>query len=188
MRRRHVGRIHDRSDHRLDRQPGSAARSARFNRRNFSFSWTPGARVLFAELAPERFGQLGHNPTALLVRAHRRRPRPRPDVRVRRAPRPRPGRLSVERERRTWWQERGCPTTSSSRTSRAEFGLDESLPVYSGGLGILAGDHLKSAHELGVPLVGVGLFYRRRLLPPAARRGRPAGRALPAERHRAGCR
>ncbi|HZL37492.1 MAG TPA: alpha-glucan family phosphorylase [Tepidisphaeraceae bacterium] len=42
----------------------------------------------------------------------------------------------------------------------AEFGLHESLPIYSGGLGILAGDHLKSAAELGVPLVGVGLLYR----------------------------
>jgi len=43
----------------------------------------------------------------------------------------------------------------------AEFGLHESLPIYSGGLGVLAGDHLKSASDLGVPLVGVGLFYAR---------------------------
>ena len=42
----------------------------------------------------------------------------------------------------------------------AEFGLHESLPIYSGGLGILAGDHLKSASELGMPLVAVGLLYR----------------------------
>ena len=41
----------------------------------------------------------------------------------------------------------------------AEFGLHESLPIYSGGLGILAGDHIKSASDLGIPLVGVGLFY-----------------------------
>ena len=41
-----------------------------------------------------------------------------------------------------------------------EFGLDAALPIYSGGLGVLAGDHLKAAAELGVPLVGVGLFYR----------------------------
>jgi glycogen phosphorylase len=41
-----------------------------------------------------------------------------------------------------------------------EFGVDESLPVYSGGLGILAGDHLKASSDLGVPLVGVGLLYR----------------------------
>src|SRR6185295_3045104 len=42
----------------------------------------------------------------------------------------------------------------------AEFGIHESLPVYSGGLGLLAGDHLKSASDLGLPLVGVGLMYR----------------------------
>src|SRR5205814_3882654 len=41
----------------------------------------------------------------------------------------------------------------------AEFGLHESLPIYSGGLGILAGDHIKSASDLGIPLVGVGLYY-----------------------------
>jgi glycogen phosphorylase len=43
----------------------------------------------------------------------------------------------------------------------AEFGIHESLPIYSGGLGILAGDHLKSASDLGIPLVGVGLRYRQ---------------------------
>jgi starch phosphorylase len=42
----------------------------------------------------------------------------------------------------------------------AEFGLTEILPIYAGGLGVLAGDHLKSSSDLGVPLVGVGLFYR----------------------------
>ena len=42
----------------------------------------------------------------------------------------------------------------------AEFGIHECLPMYSGGLGVLAGDHLKSSSELGLPLIGVGLFYR----------------------------
>ena len=42
----------------------------------------------------------------------------------------------------------------------AEFGLSEMLPIYSGGLGVLAGDHLKSSSDLGVPLAGVGIFYR----------------------------
>ena len=42
-----------------------------------------------------------------------------------------------------------------------EFGLTECLPIYSGGLGILAGDHMKSASELGLPLVGVGLLYQQ---------------------------
>ena len=43
----------------------------------------------------------------------------------------------------------------------AEFGITESLPIYSGGLGILAGDHLKSASDLGLPLVGMGLLYQQ---------------------------
>ncbi len=43
----------------------------------------------------------------------------------------------------------------------AEFGIHESLPIYSGGLGVLAGDHLKSASDLGVPLAGVGLLYQK---------------------------
>jgi starch phosphorylase len=42
----------------------------------------------------------------------------------------------------------------------AEFGLHESVPIYSGGLGLLAGDHLKAASDLGIPLIGVGLLYR----------------------------
>src|SRR2546430_16372486 len=45
-------------------------------------------------------------------------------------------------------------------TTLFRSGLHESLPIYSGGLGVLAGDHLKSASELGMPLVAVGLLYR----------------------------
>src|SRR5882672_7028872 len=128
---------------------------------NFSFSWTPGARALFADLAPERFAALGHNPTALLSELTNE------DldhaltaeyaVRLGRVQE----RLSVERERRTWWQEQRLPRDFLVAYFSAEFGLDESLPVYSGGLGILAGDHLKAASELGVPLVGIGLYYSR---------------------------
>ena len=42
----------------------------------------------------------------------------------------------------------------------AEYGLHESLGIYSGGLGVLAGDHLKAASDMALPFVGVGLFYR----------------------------
>ena len=42
----------------------------------------------------------------------------------------------------------------------AEYGLDETIPIYSGGLGILSGDHLKSASDMGIPIVGVGLLYK----------------------------
>ena len=43
----------------------------------------------------------------------------------------------------------------------AEFGLHNSVPIYSGGLGVLAGDHCKAASDLGIPMVGVGLFYMK---------------------------
>src|SRR6476660_6382447 len=43
----------------------------------------------------------------------------------------------------------------------AEFGVHSSVPIYSGGLGVLAGDHCKSASDLGVPMIGVGLFYMK---------------------------
>ncbi len=57
-----------------------------------------------------------------------------------------------------------CPQELRERTIAyfsAEFGIHVSLPIYSGGLGILSGDHIKSAHDLGLPFVGVGLFYRQ---------------------------
>jgi starch phosphorylase len=62
----------------------------------------------------------------------------------------------------TWWSHeahRGGDNLLVAYFSM-EFGLDARLPIYSGGLGVLAGDHLKAAAELGIPLVGVGLFYR----------------------------
>src|ERR1700730_8863103 len=63
---------------------------------------------------------------------------------------------------RTWYQKQyGPPSRPLVAYFSLEFGLTESLPIYSGGLGILAGDHLKSASELGVPLVGVGLLYQK---------------------------
>ena len=61
------------------------------------------------------------------------------------------------------WYERTSKGKKGMRVAyfSMEFGLHESLPVYSGGLGVLAGDHLKSASDLGIPLVGVGLLYRQ---------------------------
>ena len=61
----------------------------------------------------------------------------------------------------TWFQETyGEASDCRIAYFSAEFGIHESIPIYSGGLGVLAGDHLKSASDLGVPLVGVGLMYR----------------------------
>ncbi len=60
------------------------------------------------------------------------------------------------------WKERNPEAPENFRVAymSAEFGLHESLRIYSGGLGILAGDHLKAASDLGLPLVGIGLLYR----------------------------
>src|SRR5436309_394930 len=61
----------------------------------------------------------------------------------------------------TWFQETyGDDNPCRVAYFSMEFGIHESIPIYSGGLGVLAGDHLKSASDLGVPLVGVGLMYR----------------------------
>jgi starch phosphorylase len=60
----------------------------------------------------------------------------------------------------TWYGEHFADDTFTIAYFSAEFGIHESVPVYSGGLGVLSGDHLKSASDLGLPLVGVGLMYR----------------------------
>ena len=69
---------------------------------------------------------------------------------------------SLERSLATprWFQLHHKGELNSVAYFSAEFGIAKALPQYSGGLGILAGDHLKAASELGVPLVGVGLMYR----------------------------
>src|ERR1022692_2741114 len=128
---------------------------------DFSYTWTPGARALFEELAPKRFYALGHNPTSLLSELTdddlSRALTAEYAARVGRVQE----RLAGERESEAWWQSRRESDDLLVAYFSTEFGLDESLPIYSGGLGILAGDHLKAASELGVPLVGVGLNYRR---------------------------
>ncbi len=59
-----------------------------------------------------------------------------------------------------WFQLKGSSPLRLVGYFSPEFGISEALPQYSGGLGVLAGDHLKASSDLGVPLVGVGLFYR----------------------------
>ncbi len=128
---------------------------------DFSFTWIAETRLLFEALEPRRFAELHHNPTALLSeltdddleRALT------PDY-LERLARVR-GRLARDRGEETWWRSRSAPADLIVAYFSAEFGLDESLPIYSGGLGVLAGDYLKAASELGIPLVGIGLFYRR---------------------------
>jgi len=128
---------------------------------DFSFTWIAETRLLFDALEPRRFAELHHNPTALLSELT--------DDELARALTPDyldrlarvQGRLARDRGEQTWWRSRGGPPDLLVAYFSAEFGLDESLPIYSGGLGVLAGDYLKAASELGLPLVGVGLFYRR---------------------------
>jgi starch phosphorylase len=128
---------------------------------DFSFTWIAEARLLFDALDPRRFAELHHNPTALLSELT--------DEDLARALTPDylerlarvQGRLARDGGEETWWRSRTLPSDLLVAYFSAEFGLDESLPIYSGGLGVLAGDYLKAASELGIPLVGIGLFYRR---------------------------
>src|SRR5699024_10523336 len=59
-----------------------------------------------------------------------------------------------------WYQSLGSDRPRQIAYFSPEFGISKVMPQYSGGLGILAGDHLKSASDLGVPMIGVGLLYR----------------------------
>jgi starch phosphorylase len=61
--------------------------------------------------------------------------------------------------RDTWWQRQFANTPGPVAYFSAEFALHQSLPIYAGGLGVLAGDHCKEASDLGIPLIGVGFMY-----------------------------
>ena len=128
---------------------------------DFSFTWIAETRLLFNALDPRRFAELHHNPTALLSELTdddlARALTPDYLERLARVQ----GRLERDRGEETWWKSHNQPHDLLVAYFSAEFGLDESLPIYSGGLGVLAGDYLKAASELGIPLVGIGLFYRR---------------------------
>ncbi len=69
--------------------------------------------------------------------------------------------LDLHLTMKSWFEEKQNEYSGASIAYfSAEFGIHECLPIFSGGLGVLAGDHLKSASELGIPLIGVGLLYR----------------------------
>jgi glycogen phosphorylase len=128
---------------------------------DFSFTWIAETRLLFDELEPRRFAELHHNPTALLSElTDDDLARALTQDYLARLARVQ-GRLARDRGEETWWRSRSGPSDLLVAYFSAEFGLDESLPIYSGGLGVLAGDYLKAASELGLPLIGIGLFYRR---------------------------
>jgi len=130
--------------------------------RNLWWSWDHNSSSLFQDLDPARWNELNHNPVSLLgeiplakleTRAAELMLHSRVNYAYRRL-------LEYLEADRTWGaRHAGVLRPHPVAYFSAEFGLHECLPVYSGGLGVLAGDHIKSASDLDIPLVGIGLFY-----------------------------
>ena len=130
---------------------------------NLWWCWHPEALELFRRLDPKKWEQCYHNPHAMLgiVSQETLRQAAGDDgflahlLRVY-------SDLKFYTTNRGWWSKKnGRSEKPAVAYFSAEFGIAESLPIYSGGLGILAGDHMKSASDLDVPLVGVGLLYQQ---------------------------
>lgn len=129
--------------------------------RNLWWSWNPGATALFASMDPPLFTATNQNPvkTLRMLSPERRRWISTDAGFAERL-------AAVEADLAAYFSTR--PWFASQKVSGrplvayfcAEFAVHESLPQYSGGLGVLAGDHVKAASDLGIPLVGVGLLYR----------------------------
>ncbi|MDQ4133475.1 MAG: alpha-glucan family phosphorylase [Actinomycetota bacterium] len=128
--------------------------------KNLRWSWDRSAQELFRAIDPEQWDLGLHDPVVLLGLVGRRRLE---------ALAADPGFLAAvsaahddlrrHLEEDLWFQSKGHRLQSVAYFS-PEFGIAEALPQYSGGLGVLAGDHLKAASSLGVPIVAVGLLYR----------------------------
>jgi starch phosphorylase len=130
--------------------------------RNVWWSWDHDCISLFRDLNPTRWRELNQNPISLLSEM------PLGEIERRAAELVLHSRINYVYRRqqeylnadRTW----GAANAGVLRPRpiayfSAEFGMHESLPIYSGGLGVLSGDHIKSASDLGIPLIGIGLFY-----------------------------
>ncbi len=131
---------------------------------NLWWSWNDETISLFRDLDPQRWTDLHHNPVALLKEFTPERLDHRASTmvlyaRVNQAYR----RLKEYVTQKHTWAASQAGVLGSRPVAyfSAEFGVHESLPVYSGGLGVLSGDHVKSASSLGLPLVAVGLFYKQ---------------------------
>jgi starch phosphorylase len=129
---------------------------------NLWWCWNADAVALFRRVNPDLFDALDHSPIRLLSATEQSRfeQLEQDDGFIAHMDRVAEG-LERYLAARTWFQEtfKDEPETRIAYFS-AEFGIHESVPVYSGGLGVLAGDHLKSASDLGLPLMGVSLMYR----------------------------
>jgi glycogen phosphorylase len=130
--------------------------------RNLWWSWDNDSTSLFRDLDPAGWWRHNHNPVALLsemplARLERRAGEMVLHSRINYAYR---RHCEYLEEGHTWGARYAgalCPRPVAYFS--AEFGLHESVPIYSGGLGVLAGDHIKSASDLDIPLIGIGLFY-----------------------------
>jgi len=128
------------------------------------FAWNSKARSLFHQIDPVLWVVSGHNPRAFLRRVSQHRLN---EVAADRAFLAEYHGVisdydSYKTEEHQWFSSNfGDAKSYSIAYFSAEFGLHESLPIYSGGLGILAGDHCKSASDLGLPFTAIGLLYRQ---------------------------
>ncbi|WP_460954922.1 alpha-glucan family phosphorylase [Parasphingorhabdus pacifica] len=131
---------------------------------NLRWTWHPPTQDLFAAVDPELWSEVGADPLRLLAEVPAERLSRLADdedflARTRAVDDDLRRYLTVPR----WYQQRqaeGNGLPDAVAYFSMEFGVAEALPNYSGGLGVLAGDHLKSASDLGVPMIGVGLLYR----------------------------
>src|SRR5712664_394983 len=129
---------------------------------NLRWSWNHSTDELWAQLDPELWS-LTHNPWAVLQTASPRRVQAllaRPDYRQR--VKDLIDRRHLYMSSAAWFQQSHgrSPLTRVAYFSM-EFALSEALPIYSGGLGNVAGDQLKAASDMGVPVIGVGLLYQQ---------------------------
>jgi len=130
---------------------------------NLRWSWHAPTRALFAEIDPAAWESARHDPAGLLARVSQERlAELAADEDYLRRLGAAVDALSEYRGGRRWYQLSGQDAAGPAAIAyfSPEYGITAALPQYSGGLGILAGDHLKSASDLGVPVIGVGLLYR----------------------------
>jgi len=131
---------------------------------NLWWTWHQEARALFHRLDPTLWALTGKNAVDVLRRvdADRLAEAARDPVFMREYDAVMSELDAVLEQRRSWYREtHGDLAPGGIAYFCAEFGVHASIPIYSGGLGILAGDHFKEASDLGIPLVGVGLFYQK---------------------------
>ncbi|MGO1384452.1 MAG: alpha-glucan family phosphorylase [Arachnia sp.] len=131
---------------------------------NLRWSWHQPTRDLFRAIDPKLWDSVGEDPVKLLtaVSAERMQTLAADKVFVRKVKLLHQDLLNYL-SADLWFQNhaaKGEDVPKAIGYFSAEFGVSQTLPQYSGGLGILAGDHLKAASDLGLPLVGIGLLYR----------------------------